>query len=143
MLYVTALSYICFFFLMIRRPPRSTRTDTLFTYTTLFRSSFANAPEADLYGAEVEMLKYVPLGGMTGSGFLSTRRLVLSANYTYSKSKLKVGPDDTVRTPLFTGPAAGLFHDGDPLTGQSDHLVHFQYGKIGGASGRERGCQYV
>src|SRR3546814_2432589 len=33
------LCYICFvFFLMIRRPPRSTRTDTLFPYTTLFRS---------------------------------------------------------------------------------------------------------
>src|SRR3546814_7860068 len=32
--------YLCFFvfFLMIRRPPRSTRTDTLFPYTTLFRS---------------------------------------------------------------------------------------------------------
>src|SRR3546814_14666284 len=28
------------FFLMIRRPPRSTRTDTLFPYTTLFRSFF-------------------------------------------------------------------------------------------------------
>src|SRR3546814_4489346 len=28
-----------FFFLMIRRPPISTRTDTLFPYTTLFRSS--------------------------------------------------------------------------------------------------------
>src|SRR3546814_791373 len=27
-----------FFFLIIRRPPRSTRTDTLFPYTTLFRS---------------------------------------------------------------------------------------------------------
>src|SRR3546814_8213171 len=30
--------YLVFFFLMIRRPPRSTRTDTLFPYTTLFRS---------------------------------------------------------------------------------------------------------
>src|SRR3546814_17400477 len=32
--------FICLliFFLMIRRPPRSTRTDTLFPYTTLFRS---------------------------------------------------------------------------------------------------------
>src|SRR3546814_17647816 len=30
--------YIYFVFLMIRRPPRSTRTDTLFPYTTLFRS---------------------------------------------------------------------------------------------------------
>src|SRR3546814_11016641 len=32
------LLYLSFFFLMIRRPPRSTRTDTLFPYTTLFRS---------------------------------------------------------------------------------------------------------
>src|SRR3546814_200302 len=31
---------ICIFFLMIRRPPRSTRTDTLLPYTTLFRSAF-------------------------------------------------------------------------------------------------------
>src|SRR3546814_8169575 len=30
---------LLFFFFMIRRPPRSTRTDTLFPYTTLFRSS--------------------------------------------------------------------------------------------------------
>src|SRR3546814_8078984 len=30
---------VIFFFLMIRRPPRSTRTDTLFPYTTLFRSA--------------------------------------------------------------------------------------------------------
>src|SRR3546814_4002108 len=32
------ISLYLFFFLMIRRPPRSTRTDTLFPYTTLFRS---------------------------------------------------------------------------------------------------------
>src|SRR3546814_17160395 len=34
---------------MSRRPPRSTRTDTLFPYTTLFRSTLADLPE----GAEV------------------------------------------------------------------------------------------
>src|SRR3546814_5701053 len=31
---------------MIRRPPRSTRTDTLFPYTTLFRSDLEDAIEA-------------------------------------------------------------------------------------------------
>src|SRR3546814_379713 len=36
-----------FFFLMIRRPPRSTRTDTLFPYTTLFRSQAANLLTAE------------------------------------------------------------------------------------------------
>src|SRR3546814_7288840 len=33
-----------FFVLMIRRPPRSTRTDTLFPYTTLFRSKYYSYP---------------------------------------------------------------------------------------------------
>src|SRR3546814_7020637 len=35
-------------FLMIRRPPRSTRTDTLFPYTTLFRSDRYRNPDDDL-----------------------------------------------------------------------------------------------
>src|SRR3546814_6828132 len=35
--------YFVVFFLMIRRPPRSTRTDTLFPYTTLFRSAEVDA----------------------------------------------------------------------------------------------------
>src|SRR3546814_10301503 len=34
------------FFLMVRRPPRSTRTDTLFPYTTLFRSGRRRLPRA-------------------------------------------------------------------------------------------------
>src|SRR3546814_5334747 len=38
---------------MIRRPPRSTRTDTLFPYTTLFRSlEVAAAAHADIAGRE-------------------------------------------------------------------------------------------
>src|SRR3546814_11668244 len=37
--YVFFISLCLFFFLMIRRPPRYTRTDTLFPYTTLFRSA--------------------------------------------------------------------------------------------------------
>src|SRR3546814_3767046 len=36
---------------MIRRPPRSTRTDTLYPYTTLFRSSYAAEHRAFLLGA--------------------------------------------------------------------------------------------
>src|SRR3546814_7569192 len=39
-MFLYCLAFLCslVFFLMIRRPPRSTRTDTLFPYTTLFRS---------------------------------------------------------------------------------------------------------
>src|SRR3546814_3377055 len=39
---------LIFFFLMIRRPPRSTRTDTLFPYTTLFRSVESIGKDGDL-----------------------------------------------------------------------------------------------
>src|SRR3546814_18390157 len=52
---------VIIFFLMIRRPPRSTRTDTLFPYTTLFRSVAARIamgrggqqPEYDIYPREL------------------------------------------------------------------------------------------
>src|SRR3546814_4129716 len=40
---------ILFFFLMIRPPPRSTRTDTLFPYTTLFRSGVATGQRQGLF----------------------------------------------------------------------------------------------
>src|SRR3546814_9155880 len=45
--------YMCnlelFFLLMLRRPPRSTRTDTLFPYTTLFRSQHRDDHRVDEY----------------------------------------------------------------------------------------------
>src|SRR3546814_18026037 len=41
------LSFYFIFFLSIRRPPRSTRTDTLFPYTTLFRAHAAVPRRAD------------------------------------------------------------------------------------------------
>src|SRR3546814_11829526 len=43
-----SLSFV--FFLMIRRPPRSTRTDTLFPYTTLFRSTLATDADHRRHG---------------------------------------------------------------------------------------------
>src|SRR3546814_11575223 len=53
----------CIYFLLIRRPPRSTRTDTLFPYTTLFRS--APIPAGRARSAE---------GFRLGIGFRRTRR---------------------------------------------------------------------
>src|SRR3546814_18941633 len=54
-LYLCVIIWFCLvFFLMIRRPPRSTRTDTLFPYTTLFRS-VARDGEADFAIGEVDI----------------------------------------------------------------------------------------
>src|SRR3546814_3681022 len=44
MLYLYSVCFLFVVFLMIRRPPRSTRTDTLFPYTTLFRSGNVLGP---------------------------------------------------------------------------------------------------
>src|SRR3546814_3286436 len=55
--------FFCFF-LMIRRPPRSTRTDTLFPYTTLFRSRAALFQK----GAKTDMLaRFSTVAGEQGS----------------------------------------------------------------------------
>src|SRR3546814_1501969 len=61
------LIYLSFFFLMIRRPPRSTRTDTLFPYTTLFRSKefLADLHAADRAGQQLgESRSLVDLRGV-------------------------------------------------------------------------------
>src|SRR3546814_982454 len=60
------LSFVCsffalFFFLMIRRPPRSTRTDTLFPYTTLFRSNL----DPETSQGIMALLERINLGGTT------------------------------------------------------------------------------
>src|SRR3546814_1650465 len=63
---------------MIRRPPRSTRTDTLFPYTTLFRSLSPMNPQdlAKRQAAEAA-LAYVEPGEVLGVGTGSTVNLFI------------------------------------------------------------------
>jgi outer membrane receptor protein involved in Fe transport len=92
-------------------------------------TSFANAPQATLYGLEIESQKYLYLSDLSESAFAASRRLVLIGNYTWSKSELSVKDGDT--TDVFgtvTQPASNFFRDGAPLTGQSEHLANLQIG---------------
>lgn len=92
-------------------------------------TSYANAPEATLYGAEIEATKYFDLDAAGDGGFLASRRAVVIGNYTYTTSDIKVGEDDTVSVfGTTTQPARNFFTDGSQLTGQSDHLVNLQLG---------------
>ncbi|MEE1876914.1 TonB-dependent receptor domain-containing protein [Altererythrobacter litoralis] len=100
---------------------------------TSFTTRFANAPKAQLFGAEADFQWTKPLFDWGATGWLETKQLIFVANYTYTQSELKVTAGDTTR--IFTagvGPietdAALFFNDGDPLTGQSDHLVNLQLG---------------
>jgi len=93
-------------------------------FSGFFTTSYANAPEAQLYGLELEGTKYFDLDFLTQS-----RRLVLIGNYTYTRSKLKVARGDPVAVFASSSTdATDFFRDGTPLTGQSDHLVNLQLG---------------
>src|SRR3546814_17229409 len=73
MIWTVVMRYLFFFFLMIRRPPRSTRTDTLFPYTTLFRSDCLREgrhPEARRF------LRGRPAGAARPGGDRGARRRV-------------------------------------------------------------------
>src|SRR3546814_16689122 len=76
-----------FFFLMIRLPPRSTRTDTLFPYTTLFRSS-TNKVYGDLTGVELAMheASWQPVdAGLAAAGVNESQPLAFCTPYGCSK----------------------------------------------------------
>ncbi|MEZ5737488.1 MAG: TonB-dependent receptor, partial [Novosphingobium sp.] len=91
-------------------------------------TSYANAPSADLYGAELEVQKYFDLYDF-GGAFWESRRGLVILNYTYTKSELSVSEGDT--TDVFPGGgdlATDYFRDGAPLTGQSKHIANVQIG---------------
>ena len=90
-------------------------------------TSFANAPKAQLYGAEAEFEYHYDLYDL-GSWFESKELLVV-ANYTFTQSELQVEEgDETAVFGSSVSDASLYFVDGDPLTGQSDHLVNLQLG---------------
>jgi len=92
-------------------------------------TSFANAPSANLYGVEFESQKYFDMDLIFDTPFFASRKAVLIGNYTWSKSKIKVGSGDT--TTVFgtaVQPATNFFRDGSQLTGQSEHLANIQIG---------------
>ena len=90
-------------------------------------NGFANAPQATLYGVEVESQKTFDLFGL--GSFFETKQALIVANYTFTQSELSVSDSDVARVfPFADQPATNFFRDGVPLTGQSDHLVNVQLG---------------
>src|SRR3546814_12176793 len=85
-----------FFFLRIRQPPRSTRTDTLFPYTTLFRSDFAKLVDGD-----------------RGVGHGGASRMVWLSRQPLSSPQRKLGS-------LASGDASFRWHDGMSVDDRSE-----------------------
>src|SRR3546814_16612163 len=105
---------------MIRRPPRSTRTDTLFPYTTLFRSDERHIGLVE--GLEIIVVEGRPLAQHAVPGFQSLGRLLVGDDI------VDPGADLVALTKV------GKLGEARQFLGRD---------KIGRASCRERGWQYV
>src|SRR3546814_12477702 len=127
---------------MIRRPPRSTRTDTLFPYTTLFRSDVGTLADGALIG-EATVL----------DGANATGTVTLTAN-----ARLWFVPAAALRTYLAANPdLAAALHQGfaralrGKLASANTRIAdmpplssrHGTASQIGSTSCRERVGQYV
>ncbi|NYZ63913.1 TonB-dependent receptor domain-containing protein [Luteimonas deserti] len=88
---------------------------------------FLNAPEATLYGVELEFKKYfAPEFRLLGDG-----RLYFATNYTWTSSEVNAAEGDTVIPPGFNGvpqDARSFVSDGSRMQGQSDHIGNVQFG---------------
>lgn len=93
-----------------------------------FTTSYANAPQANLIGAEFDAQKYFDLSAIEGD-FWASRRIVLNGNYTYTNSELKVAKNDPISVFASSSKnATDFFKDGAQMTGQSDHIFNVQLG---------------
>lgn len=90
--------------------------------------NFANAPSARLYGAELDLAYNFDISGLGGT-FFENKQILVLANYTFTKSRLSVGPQDIAPFPGNTQQLASfLFDDGAPMVGQSDHIANLSVG---------------
>src|SRR3546814_6545192 len=91
---------------MIRRPPRSTRTDTLFPYTTLFRSSVAPSSK------RIAILPLV--GTLVKESMLFRRtppRAVTNTTWRFFHSSSSSGNGSTVRSEEHTSELQSLMRN--------------------------------
>lgn len=89
-------------------------------------TTFANVPEATLYGAELEIQKSFGLYDL--GGWFESKRFVTIANYTYTKSEIEFSETDTTLIPGSQTLVSNFVEKGDSLTGQSDHIANVQFG---------------
>src|SRR3546814_8649273 len=126
----------CLFFLMIRRPPRSTRTDTLFPYTTLFRSrrraAIAGKPVRNVKCLTTSYdgfrQKYVPFAGerhvfLRSEEHTSELQSLMRISYAVFCLKKKMTYDRHTRTVCSVN-QSGRSNYRHPLTNMNNIRIH-------------------
>src|SRR3546814_13160020 len=115
---------------MIRRPPRSTRTDTLFPYTTRFRSCLLAATGAS--PASIVNL----IDNWRGDDYRDSRE-------DRMKFYTSVGPNPRVVALFMAEKGISIPEVVVDLRGGENRRAPYNVEEIGRASGRERVGQYV
>src|SRR3546814_12487552 len=122
---------------MIRRPPRSTRTDTLFPYTTLFRSA---AARLYLTASVIQLFVFDALG--VPFWLAVTIIIALMLAYTYKGGIKTLVWTDTLQSGfLLLAVVLSIVAISQELNLGFFALIGTVAAKIGRASSRERGCQ--
>src|SRR3546814_19096084 len=116
---------------MIRRPPRSTRTDTLFPYTTLFRSVALAVEERPQGEADAE----------SRVAMVAVRRIIARHAVIAAVRLAVIPPVVAAVMPPVAAPVATIAAIAVPTTVVV--AVPAMIVGIGRGSWRERGCQYV
>ncbi len=92
------------------------------------QTSFINAPEAELFGAELEFR--TRFGMPIDQAWFNDRDWLFSINYTYTETEISATADDLVVGPFSATPIAGdLFGlDGAQLQGTPENILNLQFG---------------
>src|SRR3546814_13657576 len=132
---------------MQRRPPRSTLTDPLFPYTTLFRSQEdRNEASTKVLASPTVRARAKALGvdlSMVHSQGERIRHADLDAYLFYGKGEGYRAPGTSPVRPDEQVKVVGLRRRiAENMAASKRHIPHFTY-EIGSASCRDRVCQYV
>src|SRR3546814_19743149 len=124
---------------MIRRPPRSTRTDTLFPYTTLFRSTIVTAEEVAVGIDLLDFLPQLQRGRLDGA--VGADRGVVGENVDAAELFFGAGDD---RLPVGFRRNVVAHEQRCVATGLGDRATSFFIDiELGRGSCRDRVWQYV
>src|SRR3546814_12604256 len=123
---------------MIRRPPRSTRTDTLFPYTTLFRSMMQDGKALQAGTSHYLGTNFAEAAGIQFQDREGAQQFCHTTSWGVSTRLIggvimTHGDDDGLRVPPAIAPQQVVIL---PMVRGGDE-------EIGRASGRERGCHDV
>src|SRR3546814_15282788 len=136
---IVALSFVLLFFLMIRRPPRSTRTDTLFPYTTLFRSCTALSLALNRFRLVLSPERSLLAYRCSSADILSRQLQPFCITFRASRNSASRHFRRRTRSPLWPQRSAQAMRANSALLPPP---VLALPSKIGRASWRERVCQY-